>query len=296
MKLKTYFNPSQVVCAPEVTVPSLWKIEQVVNRCMAKGLIDVIDCPPATVKDLLAVHDERYVNDILQGRADNGFGNRSLTIATAARHSVGSFVAAARGALEHGITFSPTQGFHHAGYDSNYGYCTFNGLALAAYELVMKDKVKVAIFDGDGHFGDGTEGCLHNLPVNIAQDILHIPAGGRSDFAKAARSLNGRLDLDSDAVIVFEPVKRALADFGAKVVLYQAGADAHIDDPYGAGYLSTSAFHWRDRMVFTLPDELGIAVCFNLAGGYQQGGKVVDLHAGTVRTAAELLEMTTWRG
>jgi len=49
-------------------------------------------------------------------------------------------------------------------------------------------------------------------------------------------------------------------------VLYQAGADPHIDDPLG-GILSSEQMSWRDRQVF---EKLGhLSLVWNLAGGYQ---------------------------
>ena len=51
------------------------------------------------------------------------------------------------------------------------------------------------------------------------------------------------------------------------VVLYQAGADPHIDDPLG-GILTTEQMSARDRSVF---EKLGhLPMVWNLAGGYQE--------------------------
>ena len=49
-------------------------------------------------------------------------------------------------------------------------------------------------------------------------------------------------------------------------MIYQAGADPHIDDPLG-GILTTKQMSWRDRQVF---EQLGHKpLVWNLAGGYQ---------------------------
>ena len=53
-----------------------------------------------------------------------------------------SLLSAARGALSNGlVACSPTSGFHHAGYESGYGYCTFNGLMVCALALKAEGKV-----------------------------------------------------------------------------------------------------------------------------------------------------------
>ena len=69
------------------------------------------------------------------------------------------------------------------------------------------------------------------------------------------------------------------------VVLYQAGADPHIDDPLG-GFLTTTQMAQRDWRVFNGLRERGIPVAWVLAGGYQTPlSKVVDLHVNTMRAA-----------
>jgi acetoin utilization deacetylase AcuC-like enzyme len=72
-------------------------------------------------------------------------------------------------------------------------------------------------------------------------------------------------------------------------VFFQAGADAHVDDPLG-GLLTTSQMRERDRIVFNVCRDLGIPVTWNLAGGYQQEAdgsipKVVELHLNTFEEA-----------
>ena len=52
------------------------------------------------------------------------------------------------------------------------------------------------------------------------------------------------------------------------VLLYQAGADPHIDDPLG-GALTSSQLARRDTIVFDGCRVLGLPIAWNLAGGYQ---------------------------
>ena len=69
---------------------------------------------------------------------------------------------------------------------------------------------------------------------------------------------------------------------GADIVLYQAGADPHVDDPFG-GYLTTSQMRRRDKLVFETANKLGVPLVWNLAGGYQQPiDKVLELHNNTL--------------
>ena len=56
---------------------------------------------------------------------------------------------------------------------------------------------------------------------------------------------------------------------GCDLILYQAGADPHIDDPLG-GWLTTKQLQQRDKRVFSASAEWKIPVAWNLAGGYQR--------------------------
>jgi len=69
---------------------------------------------------------------------------------------------------------------------------------------------------------------------------------------------------------------------GYDLLIYQAGADPHIDDPLG-GFLTTAELAERDRIVFTVAKKIGIPVVWNLAGGYQQPlARVLEIHRNTM--------------
>jgi acetoin utilization deacetylase AcuC-like enzyme len=70
------------------------------------------------------------------------------------------------------------------------------------------------------------------------------------------------------------------------VILYQAGADPHIDDPLG-GFLTTQQLRERDRLVFETANLLGVPIAWNLAGGYPANNDgdiqtVLDIHNNTM--------------
>lgn len=67
------------------------------------------------------------------------------------------------------------------------------------------------------------------------------------------------------------------------IVLYQAGADPHIDDSLG-GFLTTEQMAERDVQVFKGLKDRGAPVAWVLAGGYLDPlPKVIDLHVNTMR-------------
>ncbi len=88
----------------------------------------------------------------------------------------------------------------------------------------------------------------------------------------------------SQASAYLQRLREAAAGFDAfDVILYQAGADVHLDDPLG-GVLTTEQMIERDQIVFEAARAREIPIAWNLAGGYQSPlSKVVELHVNTMR-------------
>lgn len=222
----------------------------------------------ATPMPLLAkVHDARYLTGVLSLREPNGFGTHDELVARSVLHTTGSFRAAAAHAYETGkAACSPTSGFHHAAWGSGGGYCTFNGLAVAAAHLLRESGAQiVGIMDLDAHYGDGTEDILDQVPL-FSERIRHFTRGVPS--------------YRDDAEELLASIPKTLKSWerqGVDMVLYQAGGDLHIEDPLGAGLLTSKQMRERDRRVFETCAELGLPVAWNLAGGYQEDKSATPL-------------------
>ena len=226
---------------------------------------------PIVKRDLYLAHTTRYVDLVFEGIEQNGFDNFDPRVPTSTLYTVGSLVAAclARPTLK-GSICSPTSGFHHAGHDFGGGFCTFNGLMVAAIKyLDAHPGSTVGILDCDVHFGNGTADILSKLP-EYAKRIQHFTVG-KEQFG------------DDEGRGFFPWLNKALKALqSCDLVIYQAGADQHIKDPLG-GYLDTVLYSHRDQTGF---ESLGDKAVWNLAGGYQKdstGGisPVLALHAST---------------
>lgn len=78
--------------------------------------------------------------------------------------------------------------------------------------------------------------------------------------------------------------------YSADLVLYQAGADCHVDDPLG-GWLTTEEMKDRDETILEYFYKVGMPVAWNLAGGYQdEYQNVLDLHLNTLQVAINCTE------
>lgn len=265
--IDVYYSSRQV-SSPESSSPSPRKPPLVVNDWVTQGLpVCIAEPTPATREQIALAHAPEYVNGILSCELLNGFRGRQRDVADSLPWTCGSLLSAARGALNNGlVTCSPTSGFHHASYRSGYGYCTFNGLMVTALSLKTEGKVRrVGILDCDQHYGDGTADIMGELGIDW---IRHVSQKhGYSNIAK-------RFLAELPAIV------RSFSD--CDLLIYQAGADPHINDPLG-GFLKTEELAERDRIVFSEVKAIGIPLVWNLAGGYQEPlSRVLEIHRNTM--------------
>lgn len=268
-RLPVFYSPRQVA-RPASYSPSPGKPAEVVADWLASGIpIDVRLPQPVSRATLALAHKRSFVDAILNCVRDNGFGERSRAVADSLPWTSGSMLAAAREALQNKtVAVSPTSGFHHACYDSCGGYCTFNGLMVTALALKAERAIdRIGILDCDVHYGNGTDDIIKKLKIDW---VRHVTTG--THYEPEADLFLARLP----------DIVRGFAD--CNLLLYQAGADPHIDDPLG-GFLTTAQLALRDRIVFGMAHQIGLPVAWNLAGGYQKPlEKVLAIHRNTLQS------------
>jgi acetoin utilization deacetylase AcuC-like enzyme len=205
--------------------------------------------------------------------------------------SNGGTVAAAQTALRQGVAGSLSSGLHHARHGRGDGFCTFNGLVLAARAALAAGARSVLILDLDAHCGGGTAGLIEG-DARIWQ--IDVSVDGYDGYANSDRVW---LEIVREGADYLAAVRRGLAEvekwgprFG--LCVYNAGMDPHEDCPEGgmAG-IPREMLAARERLVFDWCGSLGMPIAFVLAGGYvgprldERG--VVDLHRLTLSAAAE---------
>lgn len=277
--MKIFYNPLQS-CAeangysPSASKPALF----VADTLQHFPSVQVIKSRPANLLNFARAHSAGFVQDILDCRADNGFGNRSPAIAATLPFTTGSFMSAARHAMkanEH--VCSPASGFHHAGFKEVDGFCTFNGLMVAAADIANIYEGAVGILDIDAHYGNGTDDIIQRKKITY---VKHHTFG--KHFHDAYDCRQGAFE---------RWLEKSIADLqDCSIILYQAGADPHLNDPLG-GCLTTKQMYQRDLAVFKA--FKGKALVWNLAGGYQRDAAgtiepVLALHRNTVKAWYEV--------
>lgn len=280
MTVKVFYRPEQSVTLNKSYSPSAGKPEKVVNDWLSQPTvaseISIEGFEPASFDDLCLAHDRKYIDALLACRVSNGFGNKSPEIAASLPYTAGSMIAAARYAVQNRTTtVSPTSGFHHAGYRNGFGFCSINGLVIAARKLKEEGLIShVLIIDGDAHYGDGTDECINETGSDW---IVNLTAGKSYNSSREFFKL-----LDPKYYIDHHRAIWDAADVGQLLVIYQAGADAWEHDDLGSGLFTLDELERRDQRIASLCANNRIPLVVNLAGGYGSMKDVLEIHWQTI--------------
>ncbi|MEP7310493.1 MAG: hypothetical protein ABJA98_33735 [Acidobacteriota bacterium] len=262
--------------------------------------VELVSPPSLSREILVRVHDPAYVNAVQTGAPrgmaeSQGFGwDTGLSPMVLA--SNGGAVAAGLAALKSGVAGSLSSGLHHARRDHGAGFCTFNGLAIAAREALDAGAASVLILDLDAHCGGGTASLIAEEP-RIWQVDVSVDHFDRYESRERAR-----LHIVGDSGEYLAEIERSLEDVRKQgphfeLCLYNAGMDPFEGcDIGGLTGMTREILAAREQMVFDWCRERELPIAFVLAGGYV-GGRLdeeglVDLHRLTLSAAAMSSELS----
>ncbi|MEZ0231120.1 MAG: hypothetical protein ACAI25_21065 [Planctomycetota bacterium] len=255
--------------------------------------INIVEPRSLTEAELLRVHHPFYVNAVKSGDprelAESQEFKWDASLFPMVLASNGGAVEAALTALrEGGVSGSLSSGLHHAKFARGDGFCTFNGLALAANAALEAGARRVLILDLDAHFGGGT----HSL-VGMDPRIRHVDIStDRFDRYTPAEGNTAKLVLNPN--LYLERIKKSLASLEGEsfdLVIYNAGMDPSEKVPIGGlKGITNEVLAEREKLVFEWAARRGTPTAFVLAGGYlgpnlDQAG-LVELHRLTLDAAA----------
>ena len=284
-------------------VMPMWKFQLVADAVRAAALARVEEPAPLDEAALRLVHTGAYVDAVRTGKPRALAESQKFPWSPALYPSVlltnGGLVAAARRALADGVAAALASGFHHAHADHGEGFCTFNGLVVAADTLHHKGAVeRIAVLDLDLHYGNGTASLCAERPYLYNGSIYGNDYHQNQPFKDVSvkRHRDGpnhrsyALPNGSGRAAVLEALEEgtdALLAWGRPdLVLYQAGADPYREDPYSPLALDHEDLQERDRWVFAWAQRHGFPIAWVLAGGYTPDvSKVVRVHVGTFEAA-----------
>ena len=289
-KHSLYYSPDY--CRQEYSFDTTRKARWIADSLDRNPIdqIRLIAPPPLSLADLRLTHSDAYISAIATGEpealaAAAGVGWCENTL-TAGLSVCGGVVAACRDAVAcGGVAGSLSSGLHHAKRDRGDGFCTFNGLAIAARDAVARGLSRVLILDLDAHCGGGTASLIDG-EVRITQ--LDISVDSFDCYRSTAQA---NCVLVGDAGEYLSTLDRELDRVGREwdLVIYNAGMDVHERDCGPAGIDST-LIACREVTVFEYFPQVPIA--YVMAGGYSRGpggiADLVSLHRLTLRAAASV--------
>ena len=300
--ITAYHHPGFAAPLGDHVMP-MRKFQLVADALAGRAGVKVEAPAPIAVDDLLRVHTAAYVDAVRTGEPRELAESQKFPWSPALWPSVlltnGGLLAAATRALDDGVAAAIASGFHHSHADHGEGFCTFNGLVVAAEALRAAGRVqRVAVLDLDLHYGNGTASLcatrpwltncsiygndyFQNKPYRDVEIRRHEDGPNHVSFA---------LPNGSGRAVLFETLERGIAALLAAglpdLVLYQAGADPYREDPYSPLDLDHDDLRERDRLVFAWARKQGLPIAWVLAGGYTPDvSKVVDVHVGTFDAA-----------
>ena len=200
--------------------------------------LTVVEPRMATQEELLRVHAPKFISDVTEKYLRFNSFDSDKDQAEIAAMMAGATVQMLEVLLEKktltAINFAGAK--HHGQYDTASGFCVFSDPALAADIATKGHGMKVAIFDFDGHHGDGTENLCADNPNILTYSVHHYGifpgTGSRNNPAKHVYNhplTNG--SGDSDLLIATDEFIQLAQEFGADLIFVAAGADGHISDP-----------------------------------------------------------------
>lgn len=306
--VRAFYSDHFVLPLPEGHKFPMAKYSRLRERILAGGIIapeDLHEAPAASLDDLRLVHDPDYVDAVVNGTVASDIQRRigfpwSPGMVERSRRSVGATIAAARAALDDGVSANLAGGTHHAFADRGEGFCVFNDVAVAARMLQRDPSTRssslraggpvrrIAVVDLDVHQGNGTAAIFKDDP-----SVFTFSMHGEKNFPfkKEVSDLDVALPdgtgddqyLSTLGVHLDEVLNRHRPDF----VFYLAGADPFEGDRLGRLKLTIEGLRTRDEIVLRACAGAGLPVALSMSGGYANDiDAIVTIHTNTIQTAS----------
>jgi len=293
-RVRVYYTPDYVGSALEfeTTRKARWVADSLLADPIAG--IQLVANQSLSEAAVLRVHAPAYVTAVRTGQPRALAESQGFTwdpqLWPMVLASNGGVLAAAMVALANGAAGALSSGLHHARRDHGAGFCTFNGLAIAALHAIEKGARRILIIDLDAHCGGGTNSLLGENPAIHQLDVAV------DNFDRYQPLKGNTLDLVEEASSYLPMVERRLDELAGRpfdLCLYNAGMDPHQDCPVGGlPGIDQEILARREQLVFSWCRRSNLPIAFVLAGGYIGDGLdaagLVALHRLTLAAAAEV--------
>jgi histone deacetylase 11 len=183
-------------------------------------------------------------------------------------------------ALDHGLAFNLSGGYHHAAPDRGHGFCVYADVGLAVQHLRrtarLADEDRIVYIDLDAHQGDGVCRTFFDDRRVFIYDQYNRDIFPRDAAAQRRIDCNVPLASGCSQSDYLDALRTRLPPFldsvtrsgRLRLAIYNAGTDTLAGDPLGALNLSPAAVLERDRFVIDQLRQRNLPAVFLPSGGY----------------------------
>lgn len=235
----------------------------------------------ATVAELELVHSSHYLSEVLGNHQCGEWEGERSDLSHLAQLFAGGTLVALEALLSKSVKTAVhfPGAKHHAQRDHSSGFCVFADFALAAEIATKRHGMKVAIYDFDGHHGDGTENLTADNPDVLSFSIHEygiFPGTGRESIPEkhvfnlplSDRLIDSNLGVgDAELHLGVQRFIEECHTFGPDLIFIAAGADGEINDPLTSLEYSENAIVSQGSVLRETFPEMPFLV--GGAGGYQ---------------------------
>jgi len=259
--------------------------------------VDIFSPEKATEKDLLLVHDPKFIDRVKQLSIMGGMLSSDTPapkgIYEVALIPTGGTILAGMKLFEgYQITANPLAGFHHASRSFTSGFCFFNDVAIVIEKLRKKYKLKkFLIIDLDVHHANGTQEIYFRDPtvlnLSFHQDGRTLyPGTGAIDKIGRDEGEGYTVNLplmpytgDKSYMHAFEKIVPKLTEeFNPEIIIYQCGVDTHHSDPLADLFLTHQTFYYLAKKIRELSEKTCKKLLVLFGGGYNSNESVVSYY------------------
>lgn len=282
--MKLFYNDDYVRTAYRFDTTK--KAELVAKRAIDAGheICDPENFYEQTEEFIYATHNEEYVNAVKNGAPyslseSQGFPWDRDTFRTVLAHNAGCVAAVDASARSGKPVGTLSSGLHHARRNNGVGFCTFNGVAIAAAKAVESGFSNVLVLDFDAHCGGGTYSLIdHNKTTHVDVSCNTFDAYDTENAIDILKVVSDKSTYLNTIESVLKYVEGVAMPFD--FIIYNAGMD-----PINSG-VHRKDLLLRENMVAETVQRMNLPTIFTLAGGYSYGGytmeDIADIHMLTV--------------
>jgi len=282
---------------------SIQRMYAIRDRLVASRLYDFlkhVDAPEATHQQLLRVHSNDYLSDLISKIPQQGHAHLDPDTVV----SPGSLKAAYRsaGAVVKAVDMLMNEECknafcavrppgHHAERSRAMGFCLFNNIAVGAAHAISTFKLeKIAIVDFDVHQGNGTEQIFYNNKRILFCSTFQHPF---YPFTPLYEYTDRMISVPLEATAKSEEFKKAVTEhwlpaiqkFQPEMIFISAGFDAHRDDDMSNVSLTDDDYRWvTEQLIDVANTSARGRIVSALEGGYELHSlaRSVEIHIRTL--------------